>query len=61
GQEIHGAEVLAPEGLAARLDRRDAPRPYILIAVGTPGARAEIRAALEARGATEPSDYRTVA
>ena len=50
GQKIHGAPVLD----AADLDR--IPGAYYLVAVGTPGARQEIRAALEAAGRTELTD-----
>ena len=63
GQEIHGAPVLDPADLAARLpDGRGPPgperRPYVLAAVGTPGAREEIRAALRALGLRELEDFR---
>lgn len=58
GQSIHGAIVLRPEDLAAF----GAPaRPYMLLAVGTPGARREIREALQALGLREIEDYRAVA
>ncbi len=58
GQSIHGAVVLRPEDLPAF----GAPaRPYMLLAVGTPGARSEIREALEALGYQEIEDYRAVA
>ena len=58
GQNIHGAVVLRPEELPAF----GAPaRPYMLLAVGTPGARREIREALQALGFREIEDYRAVA
>ncbi len=58
GQRIHGAVVLHPEDLPAF----GAPaRPYTLLAVGTPGARREIREALRALGFREIEDYRAVA
>ncbi|MDE2879654.1 glycosyltransferase [Candidatus Palauibacter soopunensis] len=58
GQSIHGAVVLRPEDLPAF----GAPaRPYMLLAVGTPGARREIREALQALGFREIEDYRAVA
>lgn len=58
GQTIHGAVVLRPEDLPAF----GAPaRPYMLLAVGTPGARREIREALQALGFREIEDYRAVA
>ncbi|MFQ5745673.1 MAG: glycosyltransferase [Gemmatimonadota bacterium] len=55
GQEIHGAPVLDPDGFLSLED------PYVLAAVGTPGARGEIRAALAAMGRTEVADFRAVA
>lgn len=58
GQNIHGAIVLRPEELPAF----GAPaRPYVLLAVGTPGARREIREALQALDFREIEDYRAVA
>lgn len=58
GQSIHGAVVLRPEDLPAF----GAPaRPYMLLAVGSPGARSEIREALQALGFAEIEDYRAVA
>jgi len=56
GQEIHGAPVIEP---AALLERR--PRPYALIAVGSPGARGEIRHELCGSDWQELEDFRTVA
>ncbi len=55
GQRVHGVRVLPPPGVGGM---RDA---YFLIAVGTPGAREEIRAALAAIGRVELQDYRAVA
>lgn len=58
GQNIHGAVVLRPEDLPAFA----APaRPYMLLAVGTPGARRDIREALQDLGFREIEDYRAVA
>ena len=58
GQEIHGAPVLDPAGFANLLYEAD---PYVLAAVGSPGARDEIRAALDAIGRREVYDYRVCA
>ncbi|WP_419861938.1 glycosyltransferase [Candidatus Palauibacter sp.] len=58
GQNIHGAVVLRPEDLPAF---GASARPYMLLAVGTPGARSEIREALQALGFAEIEDYRAVA
>jgi glycosyltransferase involved in cell wall biosynthesis len=58
GQEIHGAPVLDPAGFAAMTRRED---PYVLAAVGSPGAREEIRAALGDIGLREIDDYRVCA
>jgi len=55
GQEIHGAPVLAPEGVEVLARDSD---PYVLAAVGSTGAREDIRGALEAMGLTEIDDYR---
>jgi len=55
GQEIHGAPVLPPEALGSR------PGAYVLAAVGAPGARADIRERLTARGRQEIRDFRAVA
>lgn len=55
GQTIHDHAVIRPEEL---------PPPgecYFLVAVGTPGARAKIRAWCEAKGYTERADYRFIA
>ncbi len=56
GQTIHDAEVIRPLDLEAW-----EPRPYVLLGVGSPGARAEIREALEGMGYTELDDYRAMA
>lgn len=51
GRKIHGIHVIAPEEL---------PNPgetFIVIAVGAPGARDEIRAWLNPRGYRETGDY----
>ena len=55
GRTIHGAPVIAPDAL---------PPPgncYILIAVGTPGARDEIREYLKPNGYREPEHFRFIA
>ncbi|WP_419950742.1 glycosyltransferase [Candidatus Palauibacter sp.] len=58
GQNIHGATVIRPADLATF----GAPaRPYVLLAVGTPGARDEIREALGGLNFKEIVDYRAVA
>jgi len=59
GQSIHGSPVIAPGELADRMGR--SPRPFVLFAVGSPGAREEIRGALAEMGAREPEDARAVA
>lgn len=62
GQEIVGAPVLSPEGFARRF-----PEPgtgddaYVMGAVGSPGAREEIRQALAEQGRVELRDFRMVA
>lgn len=58
GQRIHGAPVIAPGDLFRAVD---GGRPYVLAAVGSPGARAEIRDALGALGMVEIEDFRAVA
>lgn len=55
GQRIHGAPVWSP----AELRRRRAP--YVLAAVGSPGARSEIREALSSMGRRELDDFRALA
>lgn len=55
GQEIHGAPVWRPDELRSRQE------PYVLAAVGSPGARSEIREALASMGRRELADYRAVA
>ena len=67
GQTIHGAPVLPPAGLAGLREAGlhpgagPASMPYVLIAVGSPGARDEIRADLAGMGLRELEDYRAVA
>ncbi len=74
GQEIHGAPVIAPSGLwgggpgeagpAGAAPAGEVPpprRPYVLVAVGSPGARDQIRETLAASGLTELADFRAVA
>lgn len=56
GQTIHDAKVISPVELEAR-----EPRPYVLLGVGSPGARDEIRGALRGMGYTELADYRAMA
>ena len=58
GQEIHGAPVLDPAGFEGLLQNGD---PYVLAAVGSPGARDKIRAALTALGLRDIHDYRVCA
>lgn len=58
GQEIHGAPVLDPGGFETLASKDD---PYVLAAVGSPGARDEIRGALDALGCREIEDYRVCA
>lgn len=60
GQRIHDLPVLDRAGLEAQLSPM-AARPYVLIAVGSPGAREEIREALAAFGMRETEDFRAVA
>lgn len=57
GQIVHGVPVLDPGELRARLS----PETYVLIAVGSPGARTEIRDALNAMGRRQIAQYRAVA
>ncbi|MEJ2547258.1 MAG: glycosyl transferase, partial [Gemmatimonadota bacterium] len=60
GQMIHGAPVLSPVGFA-KLPSDPETGPYVQVAVGSPGARAEIRDALEEIGRKEILDYRACA
>jgi glycosyltransferase involved in cell wall biosynthesis len=60
GQMIQGAPVLSPVGFA-KLPSDPETGPYVLVAVGSPGARAEIRDALEELGRSEILDYRACA
>ncbi len=55
GQMIHGAPVIHPAGI------EDHAGEYVVAAVGSPDARAEIRAALYAAGFREPEDCCAVA
>jgi glycosyltransferase involved in cell wall biosynthesis len=55
GQEIHGAPVIAPEGVPAYRGC------FCVGAVGSPGAREEIRAMLSALGWREPEEWCAVA
>ena len=57
GQTIHGASVHTPNDL----EGWPGERPYVLGAVGSPGARRDIRAALAGLGFHEQADYRMVA
>jgi len=59
GQTIHGAHVISPSDLLA-VGPAEWP-PYTLIAVGSPGARGDIREALEGSGLAESGDFRAVA
>lgn len=61
GQRIAGAPVLSPEGFGRRYPTGDGRRAYVLGAVGAPGAREEIREALEGTGRGELRDFRMVA
>jgi len=63
GQEIHGLPVLSPRELEARATGADrsGPEPYVLAAVGAPGARDEIRGELSEMGLQELRDFRAVA
>ncbi len=58
GQEIHGAPVLDPESFGRR---RPTWNPYVLAAVGSPGARREIRDTLDGLGCREIDDFRMCA
>ena len=60
GQEIHGAPVIDPAALERRFAGPGA-RPFVLVAVGSPGARSDIRRALDAMGAGGPGDGLAVA
>jgi len=55
GQEIHGAPVIPPDGVNAFR------RAFCVGAVGSPGAREEIRAMLAAFGWREPEEWSAVA
>lgn len=58
GQEVHGAPVLDPVRFETMLERSS---PYVLAAVGSSGARDEIRHALTKLGCAEIRDYRVCA
>ncbi len=51
GARIHGFDVIAPEELP------ESGRAFIVVAVGAPGARENIRSWLDPRGYFEGSDY----
>ncbi len=51
GQHIHGVPVIAPEDLPPP------PNALVLVAVGAPGAREDIRAWMRKNGRQEPQDY----
>ena len=53
GQQVHGAVVCLPSFLNERADGR----PFVLIAVGSPGAREDIRASLTEMGYEGAKDY----
>ena len=55
GQVIHDATVLSPDDFARAPSGQ---RPYVLVAVGSPGVRDEIRQELENCGMEELSDFR---
>lgn len=55
GRRIHGYKIIAPEDLPR------AARAYIVVAVGAPGARGEIRQHLWAQAYTELEDFLFVA
>lgn len=68
GQRIHGLPVWSPEEFERRFPPPGAPgpecdggRPCALAAVGSEGARAEIRSWLEGAGWREPRDFRALA
>lgn len=62
GQEIQGIPVWSPEGFRRRFPDPGGPDDaYVLGAVGAPGAREEIREALEQQGRVELRDFRMVA
>ena len=55
GQSIHGAEVISPAGFEKDPSLK---RSFVLAAVGSPGARSEIREALSLIGLEELNDFR---
>lgn len=60
GQTIHGAPVWSPSEFASQIPTAERPegRPYVLAAVGSPGARKGIRDALLDLGLKELRDFR---
>ncbi len=60
GQSIHGAPVWSPSEFASRSAavKRAKDRLYVLAAVGSPGARSQIRDALIRLGLAELQDFR---
>jgi glycosyltransferase involved in cell wall biosynthesis len=60
GQTIHGAPVHSPDGFA-KLPSDPERGPYVLVAVGSSGARAQIRDALREMRKREIVDYRVCA
>jgi glycosyltransferase involved in cell wall biosynthesis len=56
GQVIHRAPVVSPDAFASAASAE--PRPFVLVAVGSPGVRSEIRDALALCGMNELSDFR---
>jgi hypothetical protein len=56
GQTIHGCKVITPENLPEA-----DPEILVLVAVGAPGAREQIREFLDARGYSELDNYICVA
>lgn len=62
GQRIAGAPVMSPDEFGQRFPEPGGPGDaYVLGAVGAPGARGEIRSALETSGRVELRDFRMVA
>lgn len=57
GQHVHGAVVRPPPFL----NERPESRPFVLVAVGSPGAREDIRASLAEMGYEESEDYLALA
>ncbi len=57
GQQVHGAVVRLPSFLKDRASER----PFVLIAVGSPGAREDIRTSLAGMGYEVSKDYLALA